>query len=705
MRLEYEIGLDDRPLRRTLRGIENEVRSSARRQARETARAEVGTTTRKGRDNDAHVRARTREIQRIEQAERRAADRTAKYWQDAHRRAADHRIREEQRAERAREREARRVTRIAAHERAELAQRVRGGVARTATGSVGTVARVGGMALGLAGGFAAAGALDDQLAVSRKASQLANQAGDPSLKGTLAREARNVKGFTGSEALGGLEAFVTKTGNLGAARQALGPLSQLALATGSNLEDLGQTAGQVFNVLKGQISDPVALMKELQLVMGTLAQQGSLGAVEIRDLATEFGKLGAASRGFEGGGPGLLRAMGAFAQIAIEKGGASSSADAATAVGRLAGDIVTKKDKFAALGIDIQSKTDPTKLRAPEQIMLDVLAKTGGDIMKTSGLFGLESKKVFAGMAATFSDAEKIKKGSGLDAARAEFKKFAGAESSPESIRLQAESRLSDDDMQLKEATKAFNSAVGEHLAPVALETANRFAALAPQLGGMAKSVGRFLSFMLENPFTGVGVVVGGAIAKDIAGAGLGNIISGEIKGKMGAALNGMGLGLSVATLIVSAGIINFEKRSANIDVGGKSLDRARELATAAGAGDKNAAGELRKEIEAQTKRADEAGKAGFIEQMLKGFLNFAQFDVGTPEQKAAREAAVTKASQVLDSERPVEQKSQEEFLKQMKALEAAAAAAAASLEKVGATSATAPNSPPRAGGPISTRS
>ncbi len=512
MKLSYEISADDRNLRRVLKGVEGEAKASSRRMARETG----------GRASDAHIRAREVELKRIEREERRAADRTAKYWGDAHRKAADHRIREGQRAERAVEREQRRAARVANRERAERISSIRGrvgGALGAAGGALGTVARMGGAAIGLAGGFAAAGALDEQIQVRRKASQLANQAGKPGLKGTLAEEARGVRGFTGMEALGGMEAFVTKTGNLDAARQALGPLAQLSLATGASLEDLGQTAGQVFNVLKGQISDPVQLMAELQTVMGTLAQQGSLGAVEIRDLAQEFGKLGAASRGFEGGAPALLRSMGAFAQIATEKGGASSSADAATAVGRLATDIVTKKDKFAALGVGIQSKTDKTKLRAPEEIMLDVLSKTGGDIMKTSGLFGLESKKVFNGMAATFSEAEAKKKGSGRAAAKAEFERFAGAKSSAASIADRAESRLSDPDMQLQEATKAFNLAIGTQLLPVVTQVIPKFTQLVPTIARAVESLAKFAGFVMENPFQGIGAVVGAKIAADIGGS------------------------------------------------------------------------------------------------------------------------------------------------------------------------------------------
>jgi hypothetical protein len=276
-----------------------------------------------------------------------------------------------------------------------------GKLGESVRGSVGAVGRFGAAAVGLAGGFAATNAIGERIRDTKLASQLANQAGDPSLKGGLLKESRGVKGFRSDQILGGIGEFVTKTGDLDTGRQVAGSQAKLSLATGADFEDLMATAGQAFNVLKDQISDPVERIKQLNALMGVLAQQGALGAVEIKDLAQDFGKLGAATRGFEGKAPDLLRAMGAFAQVAVARGGAESSADASTAASRLVGDIVTHKKKFAALGVNIKSKTDKTKLADPMSIIAETLEKTGGDVMKTSGLFGLESGKIFKGFAAT----------------------------------------------------------------------------------------------------------------------------------------------------------------------------------------------------------------------------------------------------------------------------------------------------------------
>lgn len=395
-------------------------------------------------------------------------------------------------------------------------------------GAAGTVAGIGkaGLALAGVGGTALAGvAIGTEMSERAKASQLANQAGNPALKGQLLNESRNVRGFTGAEALGGMEAFVTKTGDLETARKIIGDLGTLSLATGANLDDLGETAGQAFNVIRDQVKDPKQQLVELNGIMTALAQQGNMGAVEIKDLARDFGKLGAATRGFEGGAPELLRTMGAFAQLAVARGGAEGSADASTASARLVGDIVTNKKKFKAMGVGIKSTTDPTKLRDPMAIMQDVLAKTGGDVEKTSGLFGIESAKIFKGLSAVYSEAEKNKKGSGRAAVDAEFKRFQGATLDPKALKERAASRLSDPDLQFKETMKSLNAALAKELMPVVTMLGGKLKEATPAIGSFAKKLAEAAMWLASNPWKGLGIVVGAAIGKEIAAASIKSLI------------------------------------------------------------------------------------------------------------------------------------------------------------------------------------
>lgn len=513
---------------------------------------------------------------RIVREEEKAANKATLYWQKAAQRAADFRIREEERANRAIQRGHERTIRKAEAEgrrlggaqfrasqafaRRERAERVTasraivGGIGRSAVGALGAVGSYAGAALGIAGGFAAGSALQTQVSESSRAARLANSAGAPQIKGDLLRQAQGVKGFTGGEALAGLESFVEKTGDLESARGLLGDLSQLALATGSDLGDLGATAGQAFNVLRKQIDDPVLRMKEMRGVMRTLAAQGRMGAVEVRDLATEFGKLGAATLAFEGGSPDLLKQMGAFAQIAIASGGANSSADAATAASRLASDIVTNRKRFKNLGVDIQSKKDPTKLRNSADIMLDVLDATGGDVTKTAGLFGQESVKIFRGLSSTYSAAETKEKGSGRKAVEAELKGFAAATLTDSEISQQAGSMLAEPELQFKEAMKEFNAAIGKELLPVLTRLVPEFTALVPSAAKAARVFGVIAENLARDPISGIGHIIAAKIAVDLAGAGIGAAAKKAFEASLSSGLSGaLGKGGLVIGTIVGA--------------------------------------------------------------------------------------------------------------------------------------------------------
>lgn len=523
------------PSSRTLqaaRGVGPEV-AAAEKVAQAKMRAEAKV--------DAYIRkAEFKRARDLEKAAERAA---AKAERDA--------IRAAKRIAAAEERERKKA------EKAAKASQIRTGraIGNSVTGAIGGVGRLAGAALGIGGGFAVAGAIENQMSEEAKASQLANQAGTPSDKKQILTDARSVKGFTGAEALSGMEAIVTKTGDLKLARTIIGDLGTLALATGSDLGDLGATAGQVFNVLKDQIQDPKEQLSELKSIMGTLAQQGAMGAVEIRDLAVNFGKLGAATRGFEGGSSNLLKTMGAFAQVAVARGGASSSEEAATASARLAGDIVTNKKKFQALGIDIKSKTDKTKLRDPVEIIAEVLGKTGGDIEKTSGLFGMESKKIFAGLSPVFAEAEKRKKGSGVDAVKAEVAKYASAFSSDDSLNTRANSRLDDSDLQFKEAMKQFNAEVGSKLLPAITKLIPKIAELAPTMGRLAEKAVAFAEFFEKNPLAGIGAIMAAQVTADMARAGLGNLVAGQMTQIVGAFSTSLAAGgAALATFALAAG-------------------------------------------------------------------------------------------------------------------------------------------------------
>jgi len=421
-------------------------------------------------------------------------------------------------------------------DRRAIAGAVTGRIGRSMSNTLSGVGSMAVGALGIGGTIAAGSAISTQISESARASQLANQAGKPEIKGQLLREAQGTKGFTGMEALEGMGSFVDVTGDLDAARAALPELAQLSLATGAALNDLGAAAGNAFIPLADKIKDPQARMKALLTTMRAIAGQGSVGAVEVKDLAVEMAGLAAATNKFTGDPAALIKSVGAMAQAARQRGGAGTAAEAVTSVSRFVADIAGDPKKFEKAGIKIGTRDKAgalTQLDDPQEIMVRMLRQTGGDLGKVSDLFGVYAERAVAGFSPLYSQAEaanmalpedkrQARGAAGEKAVRDEFSRLLAAELSPEQQAKRAASRLEDPDLQFKEAMKAFNSAIGSELLPVLTRLIPEFTKLLPSLTRAAELFASFVESAAKDPLSAVFKLIAAKMLFDLTSAGIG---------------------------------------------------------------------------------------------------------------------------------------------------------------------------------------
>lgn len=652
-------GSETQALAREARQVEAYWKSAHKRAADYKIRQDQRAATAAERAAQKEAAARIKAAERAAAAAQRAQQREL----DANRRAAEaldrqrsrallqqynKRVRQEERDAKRRAREAEQAAKAAQASRRRFADSAFGVVGNSVKGTLGAVGTFGGAALGLGGGFAAAGAIQSVMSESAAASKLANSGGDPGLKGQLLKEAQQVRGYTGAEVLSAMQGFSEKTGDLDAARAVVKDLGPLALATATDFGAMGEAAGQAFNVIKDTVKDPIERLKAVNDVMRTLAAQGNLGAVEIKDMVTELAGLGAATRKFEGGPAGLIKTMGAMAQASVARGGSSSPAEATSAVSRFADDIVKNtNDAFTKAGIERYA--DPgknTKLRAPEEIMLDVLQKTGGDLGKVNDLFGIMAARAVGGFSPLYNEAEaanerldkkdprRLKKGeAGRAAVRAEFAAFRDASISDKEIKERADSRLADADLQFKEVLKEFNSRIGSELLPVLAKLIPQFAKLMPYVERAATVFGKMVEAFAEDPFEGLAKIVAAKLAFDTTVAALGSTAerlkdamvgaadsvdgASQRMGKAGAMGLGLELGIAAATIIVSSGIINFEKSEAEAKSSGEALNIVRDFEQKAKAGTATKEDAERARVARDLIRENEASakKSSFMEE------------------------------------------------------------------------------------------
>lgn len=579
---------------------------------------------------------------------------------------------------RATERAAAAAARRERMDRRAIAGAVTGRIGRSLGNTLSGVGSLAVGALGIGGSIAAGSAISTQVSESARASQLANQAGRPEIKAQLLREAQATKGFTGMEALDGMGSFVDVTGDLDAARAALPELAQLSLATGAALNDLGAAAGNAFIPLADKIKDPEERMKALLSTMRAIAGQGSVGAVEVKDLAIEMAGLAAATNKFRGDPANLIKSVGAMAQAARQRGGAGTAAEAVTSVSRFVADIASKPENFEKAGVKIGTRDKSgvlTQLDDPQEIMVRMLQKTGGDLGKISNLFGVYAERAVAGFSPLFAQAEaanqtlpeaqREKRGvAGERAVRGEFKRLLSAELTPEQQAKRAASRLEDSDLQMKEAMKQFNAAIGSELIPVVTRLIPEFTKLLPSLTRAAEIFARFVETAAKDPVGTLFKVIAAKMLLDLAAAGIGaavrnglmRIVSGgqmpipggatglpggvagkggflgkpTAAGMLGAAGIGTMIGAPIAAAISMQGVADIDAGDASMRESGHKLDMVRALGGKSSRGDFDAA---RSAIEEQEGKVRELGKSDMFADFM-GLFGASNRDVEKKTQE-----------------------------------------------------------------------
>jgi hypothetical protein len=421
-------------------------------------------------------------------------------------------------------------------------------------------------------------------------SNAAYMPGDPGANGkrvsvdTLMGDVRNVGQKYGIdyESVGeGLSKFTAKTGDLDSGRKILADMAALSKATGANMDDVIDAAGDVSNAL-GDIPDKGA---KIAPIMKALATQGKLGAVEMKDLATQMAKLGAGSTQFKvskatkdayGGKEDaeiMIAQMGALTQMARAKGGAASATQAATSIGSFTATFskAKRRKEFKAAGIDVDNMD-------PRAIVLAALDKTKGDKEGMGKLFAdTGARRAVKGFETVYSQTGGTHEQK-MTAVAAEFDKLAKASMGEGEMRESLSAAL---ETSQTHATR-FNNLLKDVADRVAGNLLPAMERLAPAVERGANAFGDFLVWATSNP----GKAIGAALAASFAKAAAENVIrnaaekafdgmkdnlSKKVDATKGGALGAAGAGLAIATLAIATAEFGMVKIDSYYDEKAKS--------------------------------------------------------------------------------------------------------------------------------------
>lgn len=375
---------------------------------------------------------------------------------------------------------------------------------------------------------------------------------------TLVGEARGIgqqMGFDPEAVLEGLQKYVAKTGDLASGRASLPGLAKLASATGSDLSDVVDAAGDVANAL-GDIPNKG---KAVESVMRAIAGQGKVGAVEMKDLAVQMAKLGAAAGAFEGDKAKAVESMGILAQLARATGGAASASQATTSVARFVSTLQTpaRLKEFLKPGTGIKKEDiygPGGGLRDPFEIIKRTIAATGADPLKLHAMFAstVGNKPVDA-LAKVYRDAGGGQKG--MAAIDAEVKRLGAAAMTDAAINEAHAERMKTSAAKIEQ----FNAKmveVGGTIAEAALPALEQFA---PRLISAGEGLSKFVGWATQNPGQAVGAIVAASVAGSIAKAAIGEA-AGQALGKAISALPKNSFGFATAAITIAAASIAIQK-------------------------------------------------------------------------------------------------------------------------------------------------
>lgn len=548
--------------------------------ARQAASLEAKRSMQRRRAGDREMSARANQIRKISLMERREATKTAAHRERLIQREAIIRIRANDRAARQGQRSL-----VAARKRRG---RVIGGAVAGGIGGVGRTA-VGMLAVG--GGFLAADAIRNEIAIRRQAAGLAVQAYGtkggqgrslPQLQRDALTTAKAVGVPTGigrEQMLAGMAGFQEKAGRLDKAIEFAPQMADISLAFGADLNDVGVAAGTIFENLQKQGHNAVESFSMMETIIENIAAQSKTGSIEMKDMATQVGKLMAAASQFGGDQADVATMLGAIGQAAAPFN--ISPEATLTSLNRWVSDVIQggaqTKGAFKQLGIDpkqifdvrqIAGKESFTGLISPEKLMRVMTGATGGDITKIAGAFGQRGRRAFLPFAATYRrgalaepDPEK-QMAAGLKAVQDIFDEARELKPKKGEVKEAVSFITGTEANKIAANMERLRTEIGSRLLPVIGGLIDNLTVMIPNIVNASAAFAEVAAFAIENPFAGLGVLVGAKITASLASAGIGSMVGKLFAGELGPVVTGLAKHLGALSLVVASAYLLFEQAS-----------------------------------------------------------------------------------------------------------------------------------------------
>lgn len=423
-------------------------------------------------------------------------------------------------------------------------------------------------AIGLAGGIAALGggfgvvdAVGQSLANQKTSRQIALQTFNrksgqydlsPEEVYSKGKALSVSTGFDTEKSIGAIKGFGETAGyeNVKKMEGAIKEIGNVAMATGADFEMLSKSAGLIYAGDTSQSADD--LLKKLRLI----AEMGRNGAVDIDKMSESLNVMTATANQISGDKMKNLAEVAALVQLARTKGTASSPAEALEAAKHVPSDILKNQKHFRALGIETKdAKTG--ELLPVRRIILDAIAKTGGDGTKLQHLFGERGFKAIQGVQRIFQEergkglkaglTDKEASQKGLDKANAALDDFTETVVDSARMNKEADEMRKDPAIRLAQVFDQLKNEVGDKLVPELIKLIPKIQEAMPAISKLIDGFLEIAKYAMDNPIKTVIAALALAIGASAVSAAIGAAFAALLAPELLAPLIVAGL---VATLV-----------------------------------------------------------------------------------------------------------------------------------------------------------
>ncbi|HMJ53579.1 MAG TPA: phage tail tape measure protein [Polyangiaceae bacterium] len=341
-------------------------------------------------------------------------------------------------------------------------------------------------------------------------------------------------GINAEDIAGGVQAFVTKTGDLDTAIKNMRTFATVAQATGASVEDVASASADLSEKLG------ISSVEDMQKALATLTMQGKKGAFELKDMAGQFPRIAAAAAAFGIKGTGGLAQLGGFLQVARSATGSGEQAGFATeATFR---QLTAKSAKiqsgeaFEGRGVQVFQGGDAKKgLRDFNEILGDVMQASRGDMVQLQETFGEEGIRAIRPLIASFREASQGAGGgakgakAGRAAVMSKLTDAANVSGDWSEIQKDSAEAMKSFSVQMGVVNARLKEAIASKLFPEIVKLVPEIAKLVPYVAEATRMFVDLAKALAENPLKGLGAIIALQFGAEIAKAKLSEVITREI--------------------------------------------------------------------------------------------------------------------------------------------------------------------------------